>query len=548
MELLHRFHYWSLHTIKGRFLVSTAFLLLLGGLLAILPLVVFVYDQREQEAAHSLDEALRMQHMMIDEWMNGLSNDVSYLASSAGSRKDLYDRLNKFAETRDDFDNLTVINKDGLVVYNLNRNGVEGTLNVKDRAYFKAAIAGNTVTTGVIERRSDNTPVVVFASPARNADGEIDGVVAGMITMDMISNVINTFQFGETGKVYLTDQSGLVLSRNDESAPLTISGTDVFQQALKEEAPGDSYENASGASVIGQYRWIHDGEWLLVGEIETAEVNAPFWRSLFFMSCILLFVFIIASGVIRLLMQQIIFPINQLLEGTVVLRLGNYSHRISNRVLDQSLDEFKALHSAYNQMARELEQEFSLRRQAEKELRQANEMLKHLSLSDSLTGIGNRRYFDEVLELSWKEALDKKKPLSLLLLDIDFFKKYNDRYGHDAGDKALRQVAVSIEETVKTAGAVAARYGGEEIAVIIPPGITAVSYGLAELIRKSVENLRIPHKDAPDGIISVSIGAATMSPHPREQPAQLFKKADKALYHSKRKGRARTTVYDTTTP
>jgi diguanylate cyclase (GGDEF)-like protein len=548
MELLRRFYYWSLNTIKGRFLVSTAFLLIIGGLLTVLPLVVLVYNQREQEVAQNLDEALRMQQMVINEWIDGLSNDVVYLGSTVQTRESLYNRIDQFAANRADFDDIFVVNQEGNVEYTANGDRAAGTLNVADRDYFQAAIDGGTFATGVTERRTDNKPVVLFSAPIRNKNGDIDGVIAGMVKMDAIRSIINTFQFGETGRLYLTNPSGRVLNQADGTSPLTLSGTDVFKHALKKETQPHFHENTVGVTVMMQYRWIHNGEWLLVGEMETAEINAPFWRLLFVISGILLFVFTIASVVIRLLMQQIIFPIDKLLEGTVILRLGNYSHRISDQVLDQSLDEFKALHGAYNQMARSLDQEFSLRRLAEKELRQANEMLKRLSLSDSLTGIGNRRYFDEVLELSWEEAAQKEKPLSLLLIDIDFFKKYNDRYGHDAGDKALRCVAMTVDNTVKTSGAIAARYGGEEMAVIIPPGLSAESYGLAELIRQSVEKLHIPHADLPAGIISVSIGTATVRPRSDQKPELLIQQADQALYHSKHKGRARTTVYESITP
>ncbi|OKL35631.1 GGDEF domain-containing protein [Domibacillus mangrovi] len=278
------------------------------------------------------------------------------------------------------------------------------------------------------------------------------------------------------------------------------------------------------------------------------EMNTEFWRSLFMIGWILLFVFLIAFVVIRLLMKQIIFPIDKLLEGTVILRLGDYNHRISDQVLDESLDEFKALYNAYNEMARSLDQEFSLRQQAEKKLQLANEKLKQLSFTDSLTGIGNRRYFDETLEQSFIESAQKEKALSLLLLDIDFFKSYNDRYGHDAGDKALRLIAMTIEDTVKTSGAIAARYGGEEMAIIIPPDVPSESYELAELLRQSVKNLRIPHADSLDGIISVSIGTATIWPRSDQKPELLIQQADQALYQSKRNGRAQTTIYESMIP
>nr|WP_269765912.1 cache domain-containing protein [Domibacillus aminovorans] len=296
------------------------------------------------------------------------------------------------------------MNKDGFLEYDLIENSEASMLNVADHDYFQAAIAGHTFVTGVTEHRTDHEPVVLFSAPIWNELNDIDGIIVGTAALHTLRSIINTLQLGETGHLYLTDPSRLVLSRTDETSPLTLSDTDVFKHARLDEPQLNSYENAAGDTVIGQYLWIHNGKWLLIGEMDTTEMNIEFWHSLFVIGGILLFVFLIAFVVIRLLIQQIIFPIDKLLEGTVILRLGNYNHRISDQVHDESLDEFKALHSAYNEMARSLDREFSLRQQAEKELRQANERLKQLSFSDSLTGIGNRRYFDEVLERSFKES------------------------------------------------------------------------------------------------------------------------------------------------
>lgn len=222
------------------------------------------------------------------------------------------------------------------------------------------------------------------------------------------------------------------------------------------------------------------------------------------------------------------------------MRKGHYSRRIDDRVFVNASKEFSELCGAYNDMARDLQKE-----QAEEEMRRTNEQRRRLSFSDSLTGIGNRRFFDDMLALSWKKAFELKEPISLLLLNIDFLKKYNDRYGHDAGDRALQHVARVVDEIAKEVRAAAARYGGEELAVILPPGVPVRSFKLAEQIRLAVERLGIPHEDHKNKVITVSIGGAALTPQPGDHPSLLIRKADETLFYtSKRKGRARTTIYE----
>ncbi|MET1030577.1 sensor domain-containing diguanylate cyclase [Domibacillus tundrae] len=549
LELARRFHLQSTNTIKGRFLVITVFLLLVGGLLAVLPLAAFVYDDREQETYKHLNEVLDMQQQAMDNWLNERSEEAAVMASLPQSRSSLYKQIQHFTD-RDNqvFDNMSVLNMDGQIIYATNDPKAIDTVNAADREYFQAALAGESFTSSAIRRRSDQEPVIVFSAPLFNEQGVTDGVLAGTVTLEAIASIVNKTSYGETGRFYLTDETGIVLSRRTEADPYSLAEAIIFRLAENGESIDRSYKSAAGENVIGQYRWLYGSQWLLIGEVATKEINGAFWRTIWMMGAILLFIFILAYCVINLLVQQIIFPIHRLLEATVIIRLGNYKHRISEGAAAKSLDEFKALNGAYNQMAQSLEQEFSLRKQAEKDLRQANEMLTRLSLSDSLTGIGNRRYFDDVLGLTWEEAITQKKPMSLLLLDIDFFKKYNDRYGHDAGDKALRRVSETVDMIAKETGTVAARYGGEELAVILPPGVPVESFGLAEKIRCAVENLALLHEDAKDKVITVSIGGATLIPNLGDDPALLIRKADEALYYSKRKGRARTTVYESITP
>ncbi len=169
--------------------------------------------------------------------------------------------------------------------------------------------------------------------------------------------------------------------------------------------------------------------------------------------------------------------------------------------------------------------------------------LKDQSLQDGLTGIANRRRFDEYLKLELKRAWRSQGPLSLVMIDIDAFKPYNDNYGHGAGDECLKQVARVIQAGLKRPSDLAARYGGEEFAVILPETDTKGASALAEELRKTVEALKIPHKHSPvQDHVTVSLGVAAIIPE-KDIPAKtIIDAADKALYRAKEKGRNRVAV------
>jgi diguanylate cyclase (GGDEF)-like protein/PAS domain S-box-containing protein len=138
------------------------------------------------------------------------------------------------------------------------------------------------------------------------------------------------------------------------------------------------------------------------------------------------------------------------------------------------------------------------------------EKLSSLALTDGLTGLANRRAFDEALDREWKRTLREGAQISLLLLDVDHFKSFNDRYGHQVGDDCLRAIAIAVREAVRGTD-IAARYGGEEIVVILPSTDTAGAVEVAEKVRSAVEALQLTHKDNPEGggRVTASIGVAT---------------------------------------
>lgn len=167
--------------------------------------------------------------------------------------------------------------------------------------------------------------------------------------------------------------------------------------------------------------------------------------------------------------------------------------------------------------------------------------MRRLAGVDSLTGAANRRVFDEALPRELRRGARDNRPVSLLMIDIDHFKDYNDACGHLGGDRCLQDVVAVLARGVSRAGEVLARYGGEEFAVILPDTDITGALQVAEGMRSAVENLRITHRYSQDGgVVTVSIGVASVIPGRTEgRPADLLKAADDALYQAKESGRNR---------
>ncbi|MBN1930057.1 MAG: diguanylate cyclase, partial [Desulfobacterales bacterium] len=190
-----------------------------------------------------------------------------------------------------------------------------------------------------------------------------------------------------------------------------------------------------------------------------------------------------------------------------------------------------------------LEIEVNERKRAERALHKANQELQSLAVLDALTQIDNRRSCDIHLDQEWRRLRREQAPLSLILCDIDYFKLYNDTYGHQAGDECLRLVARTIKQKVNRPADLAARYGGEEFVLILPNLDSKGAVSLAEAIRKEVQHLKIIHAQSNVGpYLTLSLGVAGIIPSAEFSPELLIKAADQALYQAKNLGRNRVVL------
>jgi len=216
------------------------------------------------------------------------------------------------------------------------------------------------------------------------------------------------------------------------------------------------------------------------------------------------------------------------------------TQQIATGDFNQKVDFMGDFSDAFNKMTNQLTDTFEKLGARNQKLHQANEMLYQISRTDELTGIANRRHFDELFETEWRRAARLSKPVSVILIDIDFFKNYNDTYGHQMGDECLKRVANALKIAIKRPCDILARYGGEEFIVLLSDTDGNGAAKVAETMQSNVAALSIAHKNSHVGnTVTVSFGISSMVPEINGSPELLIAKADSALYQAKHEGRNR---------
>jgi diguanylate cyclase (GGDEF)-like protein len=210
--------------------------------------------------------------------------------------------------------------------------------------------------------------------------------------------------------------------------------------------------------------------------------------------------------------------------------------------INKSFDETELL--ARVRSALRLDAAIEAAKSREADLRRLTRELEKLSYTDGLTKVTNRRGFDAALERAWAESYEQRKPLSVIMLDVDHFKKYNDALGHQQGDECLKAVAAALEQQVNASGEahMLARYGGEEFAAILRTNASNAQY-VSEKLRSSIQDLQLAHPNSTVGsYVSISVGLTTVIPDERSTASDLLAAADSALYQAKNTGRNRVVM------
>ena len=401
-------------------------------------------------------------------------------------------------------------------------------------------------------QRDDDEPFrfVDFAAPVRDVQGKLRGVVATHLHWSWIKDVVAAAlpQAAEDRglQVFVRDAEGKVLYPFNRVGELNIAA-----ELLPAEGrglvrwPDESVWLTAAAPVIAPT--VGDLEWQVVlrQPVESAlAAVTELQRTLLWLAVP---VTLLSMALAWLLAGSFSRPVETLAavarridEGDEALDFPDHSSINEIRRLAASLRGMTATllrrRAELIQTNQWLEQKVAARTV---ELQEANRRLETLSSTDALTGLANRRRFDEALAEEWARACRGSTPLAVLLLDIDRFKQYNDTLGHQAGDDCLRDVGAILKFKVRRAGELVARYGGEEFVVIAAGADMERAHQLAESIRTAVEEGAMAHPGNPSGVVTVSIGIAAGVPRLDERAEDFVARADAALYRAKQEGRNR---------
>ena len=424
----------------------------------------------------------------------------------------------------------------------------DGTIYYDDRDYFQQARrTGTTAISDVITSKSAGMLGVAIAEPIHGATGEMVGQLIFSLGLDNLKWYLGHVDLGEKGYIYVVNRQGHVILHPNQAYMETMadfSGRAAVTQATSGFTGWLEYSD-DGLAILAGYSHIPSVSWGLVVEqplhFAMADV-ASFRRTNLLI--------LLGAAVLAILFS--LWIAKTMAEGIVNLSAATVrmaDGKLETRLEVETTDEFGQLAANFNRMAAQLARRDEALRQAKEELEQqvaertreltdANLELQRLSLSDALTCIGNRRYLDEFLAREWRRTLREQTSLSVVMLDIDYFKLFNDTYGHIAGDDCLRRVAGVLTATIQRTTDFVSRYGGEEFVLVLPATDEQGALTVAEKIRRGVAALAIPHEKSPlAGVVTVSIGVAAAVPTRDSGVGLLLAAADRALYQAKTAGR-----------
>lgn len=427
---------------------------------------------------------------------------------------------------------LSVLNIDGHVV--CSTSSTIPTQSVADRAYFRDAVATRAFTiSDYLIGRVSGRPTVVAAMP-RVEGNTVTAVVTGAIDVDWFSRIALATERPSPGVEAMVLDAAATVIGGSPNLGERLRGQSFLPSAIwpapSDRGVVDRFEFEGGTYVAAYVALPATGGTLVIMKGRDAVltvVNQEARQAITVLALLSVFVFaLVWLGGERLVLK----PIKALTKTADALGSGDLSARAT---LAGFAPEFRRLGLAFNTMGRELQVRND-------DLSTANRKLDKLARSDALTGLRNRRAFDEQLELEVARSMREQRPLSLLMMDIDHFKQFNDRYGHAAGDDAMVKVAAVIETKARRPGDIAARIGGEEFALVLGDCSLKAGQEIADDIVRSVAALRLDHAESDHQLVTMSIGVAELELGVRTSIRSLVEQADKALYRAKMLGRNRS--------
>jgi diguanylate cyclase (GGDEF)-like protein len=411
-------------------------------------------------------------------------------------------------------------------------------LDLNDRDYFKRArMARDLVFSDFLHSKYDNEPIVMAAYPVSAVSPESDLVIVAGVNLAWMSKIMNDLSGRRGILAILVDSTGTVLAAPADMTRMVgrmLTGIPVLAGAVTRAINSDqetglfSFPSSDGVKRTLSFSRIPGTESRLLLIVDEAKVAADINRDIrnAYIQLCLVCVFVLLGALVAA-EKIIIQPIHKLVAIARRFGEGDLSARAANSRLPA---EFVPLARAFDAMASQLSER-------ERELVASNDRLTVMASIDMLSGLANRRGFQSRLDFEWMKAQQGGSELSLLMIDVDHFKLFNDTYGHPEGDACLSRLGETLAGIAAATGGFAARYGGEEFSLLLPNTATCRAFEIGEMVRVAVQNLAIPHMTSNHLAVTVSVGVAGVKPCEALKPGDLLEAADASLYVAKRNGR-----------
>jgi diguanylate cyclase (GGDEF)-like protein len=460
----------------------------------------------------------------------------------------------------------------------------------RTRPWYKEAIAaGKPIWSSIYAGFTPGTIFIAASQPLYDPKGKLVGVSGTDLSLLSIQTFLAETPVSPTGQTFLIERSGLLVASSSQERPFqTIAGktpqrinalnsTTPLIQATAEalqhqfthlatiQQPQSFSFNFKQQQFVQVVPYAQETglDWLIVIVVPAADVmeiddstQTTIWLCLTALSAVIVLNALISRWLVN--------PVTALSKASQQITQGNFNHSIQ----PSRIQELSTLASSFTQMSQELyhsrqqletysrsleqtvsdrtqalQQEICQRQAAEAALQSVNQELQRLAYLDGLTQIANRRQFDDRLAIEWRTMKREQSPLSLILCDVDYFKQFNDAYGHQIGDDCLRQVASAIANAACRSADLPARYGGEEFAILLPNTPLEGAVEVAKVIQTYIHYLEIPHRKSEVSLfVTLSFGVMSLIPAEGLLSDELLIGADKALYQSKIEGRDRITA------
>jgi diguanylate cyclase (GGDEF)-like protein len=411
-------------------------------------------------------------------------------------------------------------------------------LDLSKRTYLKQARdAHDVVFSDFLFSMATDLPIVMAAYPVSAIREDSDAVIVAGVNIDWMSKIMGNLGARPGISAVLIDSTGIVMAAPADQAGMVGRALDtipllsaIADKAIdSERADGSlSFVAADGSRRTVKFARIPGTQSRLIVSIDETKVSAAINRDIRTAYLQLGFVCVfVLLGALVAAEKLIIHPIEIMAATAKRFGQGDWSARAGRGRLPA---EFVPLARAFNAMAAQLGER-------ERELVATNDRLTVMASIDMLSGLANRRGFQSRLDFEWMKAQQHDAELSLLMIDVDHFKLFNDTYGHPEGDACLSKLGETLAGLAADAMGFAGRYGGEEFCLLLPNTDSARAREIGEQVRKAVWDQAMPHTTSVHQIVTVSVGVACTKPNDTQRPGDLIEAADAALYAAKHRGR-----------